>query len=129
MSDWMGYVYQQKPLPSTFKGVEVSIDVVDANNNYRNIGRATTDANGFYSLQWTPDIEGKYTVIARFAGTKGYWPSVSETAFAVDPVTQTQTPEYPQPVDNTMTVLGVGVAILLAVIIGFIALALLLRRK
>jgi outer membrane protein assembly factor BamB len=129
MTDWMGYVYQQKPLPSTFKGVEVSIDVVDANNNYRNIGKATTDANGFYSLQWTPDIEGKYTVIARFAGTKGYWPSVSETAFAVDPVTQTQTPEYPQPVDNTMTVLGVGVAILLAVIIGFIALALLLRRK
>src|SRR5665647_1613390 len=38
MTEWMAYVYQQKPLPTNFKGVEVSLDVVDANGNYRNIG-------------------------------------------------------------------------------------------
>ena len=30
----------------------------------------TSDASGFYSYQWTPDITGKYTVIATFGGTQ-----------------------------------------------------------
>ncbi|MCW3998705.1 MAG: hypothetical protein NWE93_00515 [Candidatus Bathyarchaeota archaeon] len=83
MSDWMGYVYQQKPLPSTFEGVTVDISVVDANGNYRSIGEALTDAKGNYNLVWAPDIPGTYQVIATFAGTNGYWPSSSTTAFSV----------------------------------------------
>ena len=66
MKDWMGYVYQQKPIPTNFTGVPVTIDVVDSNGNYRNIGTATTDATGMYSFTWTPDISGNYTVIATF---------------------------------------------------------------
>ena len=81
MSYWMGYVYQQKPLPTNFIGVEVTLSVVDANGNYRTIGTTTTDARGFYSLHWTPDITGKYSVTATFAGTNGYWPSSAEAAF------------------------------------------------
>ena len=96
MKDWMGYVYQQKPLPTTFAGVEVTISVIDANQNYRTIGTTTTDASGTYGLQWTPDIEGKYTVIASFAGTNGYWPSKAQTYFAVDPTQATPTPEQTQ---------------------------------
>ena len=46
MKDWMGYVYQQKPLPTNFTGVEVTLSVVDANGNYRTIGTATTDVTG-----------------------------------------------------------------------------------
>ena len=42
----MGYVYQQQPLPNNFTGVPVTIDVMDSNGNYRNIGTATTDATG-----------------------------------------------------------------------------------
>ena len=34
MKDWMGYVYQQKPLPTNFTGVPVSIDAVDPNGNF-----------------------------------------------------------------------------------------------
>ncbi len=94
MKDWMGYVYQQKPMPSNFTGVEVSISIMDANGNYRNIGTATTDASGRYSLEWTPDIAGKYTVIASFQGTNGYWPSYSETAFTVAQAEPTASP-YP----------------------------------
>jgi hypothetical protein len=83
MTDWMGYVYQQRPLPTNFTGVPVTIDVLDSNNNYRNIGTATTDATGTYRLTYTPDISGNYTVIATFAGTNGYWPSYAEDGFAV----------------------------------------------
>jgi hypothetical protein len=126
MTDWMGYVYQQKPLPSNFAGVPVSLDVVDSNGNYRNIGTATTDASGSFSYQWKPDIEGKYTVIATFKGTNGYWPSYAETAFAVDPapvVAPAVTP--PQPIDYTLPIAGTGIAAILAVAI----VGLLLYRK
>ena len=83
MKDWMGYVYQQKPLPTNFTGVEVTINVVDANGNFRSIGTATTDYTGAYNLVWQPDIPGQYSVIATFAGTNGYWPSSATAAFNV----------------------------------------------
>ncbi len=97
MKDWMGYVYQQKPLPDNFTGVEVQIMVTDANGNTRTIGSATTDETGHYNYQWTPDITGMYKVTAVFAGTSGYWPSVSTTAFAVDSAAATPAPATPAP--------------------------------
>ena len=93
MSDWMGYVYQQKPLPTNFTGVEVTINVLDSNGNYRTIGTTTTDAKGFYTLNWTPDVAGQYKVIATFAGNNGYWPSSAETSFAVQAAAATTTPQ------------------------------------
>ena len=38
MPEWMGYLYQDKPLPTNFTGVEVTLNVVDSNGNYRTIG-------------------------------------------------------------------------------------------
>ena len=131
MTDWMGYLYQQKPMPTDFTGVEVTINVVDSNGNFRSIGTATTDASGMYSLHWTPDIEGKYTVIASFAGTKGYWPSYSETSFAVDPAPATPTPTTAPFTDvatnaNLMTFMAIGVV---AIIIAIAIVGLLILRK
>jgi hypothetical protein len=83
MGDWMGYVYQQKPLPSNFMGITVDVSVVDANGNFRSIGTTTTDAKGNYQVIWTPDISGNYNVVATFAGTKAYWPASATTAFTV----------------------------------------------
>ncbi len=73
MSAWMEYVYMQQAKPLDVKGT-VELFVLDANNNYRSIGTTTTDSSGFYSYQWTPDIEGKYTVYAVFAGSESYYP-------------------------------------------------------
>ena len=92
MTDWMGYLYQQKPLPTNFKGIDVTINVLDSNGNFRSIGTATTDATGAYNLIWTPDISGNYQVVATFAGTNGYWPSSATTAFAVSEAAPTATP-------------------------------------
>jgi hypothetical protein len=98
MGDWMSYVYQQQPLPSSFEGVEVAISVVDANGNYRDIGTAKTDSKGNYNLVWTPDISGTYNVLATFAGTNGYWPSYQETVFTVtEPAQATPPPATPEP--------------------------------
>jgi hypothetical protein len=129
MGAWMEYVYMQKPKPTDVTGVEVVLSVIDANNNNREIGKATSDSDGFFSFAWQPDIEGKYTITASFTGSESYWPSHAVTAFTVDPAPQVESPEYPQPVDNTMTVVGIGVAILAAIAIVGVVLALLLMRK
>jgi hypothetical protein len=84
MSAWMEYVYMQKPRPSDVVGVDVSLFVLDENNNYREIGKTTADADGFFSFDWAPDIPGKYTVTAVFDGSESYWPSHAVSAFTVD---------------------------------------------
>jgi len=66
MGDWMEYVYMQKPRPMDATGVPVTISVVDANGNYRDIGVVTSDADGFFNLNWKPDIEDQYNVYASF---------------------------------------------------------------
>ena len=129
MKDWMGYVYQQKALPANFTGVTVSIDVIDSNGNYRNIGTATTDATGVYSLPWLPDIPGYFTVIATFAGTNGYWPSHAETSFAVDAAPEpTAAPtQAPPSMADTYILPGIIAIIVVIIIIG--ALIMLMLRK
>ena len=91
-SAWMEYVYMQKPRPVDATGVPVTLSVVDANGNYREIGTVTSNADGFYSLNWKPDIEGTYTVYASFAGSESYWPSHAVSAFAVDSAVATPAP-------------------------------------
>jgi hypothetical protein len=95
MIEWMLYVYKQFPRPNA-QGVPVTIDVIDANGNYRNIGTTTSDSSGMFSFTWKPDIEGTYTVVASFGGSKSYWPSYAQTTFAVDPAPQ-GTPESTPP--------------------------------
>ena len=130
MSAWMSYVYQQQPEPTNFTGVPVTISVLDSNNNYRTIGTATTDASGMYTLTWTPDISGNFTVYANFAGTNGYWPSNAETSFAVaqaPAATATPTPT-PTSVADMYFVPAIA-GLFVVIIVGLAVLALLMLRK
>jgi hypothetical protein len=97
MSEWMKYIYMQFPRPTNATGVPITLSVLDANGNYREIGTTTSDSSGLFSYLWQPDITGKYTVFASFDGSKSYWPSSAETAFGVD-----EAPEVP-PEDETPT--------------------------
>jgi hypothetical protein len=83
MSNWMLHVYKQFSQPSNTVGVPVSIDAVDPNNNYVHLGDATTDASGMFSLMYTPEIPGHFTVYATFGGSAGYCASYAETSFGV----------------------------------------------
>jgi hypothetical protein len=130
MGDWMEYVYMQKVRPANATGVEVMIDVIDANGNYRNIGTATSDASGFYSLEWTPDIPGKYTVIARFAGSEGYWQSSAETVFSVQEVPESTPPPTPEPASAAeLYFVPMSIGILIAIVVIGLVIILMLRRR
>jgi outer membrane protein assembly factor BamB len=127
MSDWMEYVYIQKPRPSNVTGVEVVLTVLDPNTNYYEVGRTTSDANGFFSCVFTPEVPGKYTIIATFEGSEGYWSSHAETAVFVEETPAATPAPTPTPAPMTDTyILGSTIGIIIAVIIGF---ALLLLRK
>ena len=119
MTEWMGYVYQQKPIPTDFTGVPVSLYVLDSNGNYRQIGETTTNANGKYTFTWKPDIPGDFTVSAVFAGTKAYWSSSDTASFTIAETGPTQSP-YPEITlpPTEMYIIGVGIAIILAVAIA-----------
>jgi hypothetical protein len=130
MGDWMGYIYQQQPLPADFAGVQVAINVIDANGNQRTIGTATTDSQGTYTLTWTPDISGDYKVTANFAGTNSYWPSSAITSFNVMEAHPTAAPATTPPQSAADLYFVPAVAGLFVLIIVVLAmLVLLIMRK
>jgi outer membrane protein assembly factor BamB len=117
MTPWMEYLYMQKPIPTNATGVDVSLDAIDPNSNYVHIGTATSDTSGTFSYTWaTPDIPGNYAITATFAGSESYGGSYGEThAVVSEAPAATAPPEYPQPIDNTMTIVYATVAIILAI--------------
>jgi hypothetical protein len=128
----MEYVYMQQPKPTNVTGVPVVFSVLDSNGYYRQIGTTTTDSSGFYSLQWTPDIPGKYTVYASFGGSQSYWPANTETAFTVEAASATA-PPTPSPVSNLVNTSELTMYIVAAILIMVVALAiatvLILRKR
>ena len=134
MSEWMDYLYGQNATllnnPPSPYGVPVTLSVLDANGNYREIGKTTTNSDGFFKLNWKPDIQGDYTVYASFAGSDSYWPSNSVTAFSVDSTSPTTAPTQAQITSAADTYLLPGIiAIIVAIAIVGIVLALLVTKK
>ena len=127
MGAWMQYKFMEQGYPVDAKGVEVTLDAIDPNGNFVHIGRATSDLSGTFSHVWTPEIEGKYTIIATFEGSESYGASYAETALSVGPAppepTEPATPEgvqedIDQAIDSLTTVLyGIVAAIVVVAIL------------
>ncbi len=131
MTQFMEAVYEQQPMPANTTGVPVTIYVLDSNGNYRSIGTTTTNANGFYSLTWTPDITGSYTVTTVFGGTQSYYGSSANAAFYAGAPSATTAPSA-TPVSGLATQNGlmyIGVAIIIVIIVIGVVLAILVTRK
>jgi hypothetical protein len=129
-AEWMEYVYMQKAKPDSTTGVPVSIDIIDSNGNYRNIGTTTSDSSGMFSFNWTPDISGSYTVIAKFAGSNSYWPTSAETSFYADAPAPTASPipVTSQPPTEMYFALSTASIIITIIIIGALIMLILRRR-
>ncbi len=126
---WMEYVYMQKPCPTNVTGVPVTIGVLDANGNYRNVGTVKTN-DGFFSLNWKPDIEGPYTVYATFAGSNSYYPSHATTSFVVDPAPATPTPTAaPEKSMADLYFLPAIIGLFVAIIVVGLLTILMLRKR
>jgi outer membrane protein assembly factor BamB len=127
MSDWMLYVYNQFARPADAVGVEVVVEVLDPNTNYYEVGRTTSDSDGFFSCTFTPEVPGEYTIIASFEGSGAYYGSHAKTAVNVEEApaaTPEPTPVPQAPVETYFTVSTIAIIAAVAV-----AVVLLLRKR
>ena len=124
MSEWMEYLYMQKPMPTDAKGVIIKLSAIDPNNNFINIGETTSDIRGNFGYTWTPEVPGLYQIIATFEGSESYWPSYATTYLtSVEAPVATTTPApAPSAPDYTILLYGILGAVIAAMIIGLIAL-------
>ncbi|MDX1813736.1 MAG: hypothetical protein R3319_03005, partial [Candidatus Bathyarchaeia archaeon] len=130
MSDWMLYVYKQFERPADAVGVEVVVSVLDPNNNVYEVGRTTSDAYGFYSVEFTPEVPGKYAVFASFEGSGAYYGSIAETAVSVKEAPAATPAPTPTPAPMTDTyVLGLGIGAIIAIVVIGLVIILMLRRR
>jgi hypothetical protein len=130
MGRWMDYKYKQQIYPADATGVEVTLDVIDPNGNFFNIGTTTSDINGNYALPYTPDVPGTYKILATFAGSRAYGPSRATTYLeaVAAPEATAQPTAAPASVADMYLLPGI-IGIIIAIIIVGIVLALLLIRK
>ncbi|HLN45251.1 MAG TPA: PQQ-binding-like beta-propeller repeat protein [Candidatus Sulfotelmatobacter sp.] len=136
MKTQMEYLHMQFPIDGTWHnvtmtGVPVTLTATDSANNVINIGTATTNAySGTFSYTWTPSKEGVYTITASFTSDDSYGSSLASTAVAVCPAAtvpdNTNNQQQITVPDYTMTILGVGIAVIIAVAIATV---LLYRKK
>jgi hypothetical protein len=98
-------------------GVPVSLDVLDPNGNYYNIGVVTSDGySGTYNYAWAPKVAGEYTITATFMGDESYGSSFATTYLTVAEGESTST-------DNTLlyALVGATVAIIITIVlVGFV---------
>jgi outer membrane protein assembly factor BamB len=130
MSEWMLYVYKQFERPADVMGVEVVVSVVDPNNNSYEVGRTTSDASGFFTMSFVPEVPGDYLVIGSFEGSGAYYGSYAETSLTVEEA-PTATPE-PTPTPAPMTdtyVLGLGAGAIIAIVVIGLILILMMRKR
>ncbi len=102
---------------------------IDSNGNPASIGTATSDTSGSYQMEWTAPAEGLYKITATFPGSNSYGSSWAETGLSVGPApTASPAPtQAAQPIDYTMTIVGMGIAIIIVVLI--VGALIILRRK
>jgi outer membrane protein assembly factor BamB len=130
MTPWMEYLYEQKPMPQDVKGVEVVLETLDPNNNFYEIGRTTSGANGMYSFMFTPEVPGKYTIMATFKGSESYFSSSTETAIGVTEAPQsTPTPPPPAPSMADIYFMPMSIGLIIAIVAVGIVIVLMLRKR
>jgi hypothetical protein len=91
MSLQMEYLHLQRPIGGiweneTITGVPIILTAMAEDGSYVDIGTTTT--NGYYGtfgVEWTPPDEGKYEILAVFAGDDSYGSSGATTYVTVGP--------------------------------------------
>jgi hypothetical protein len=130
MAAWMEHLFQQRPIPTNATGVPVTIYAIDPNNNYIPIGNVTSDMNGNYGIEYTPEVPGTYHIFASFAGSESYGPSSATTYLSIGEATPTASPYAELAVPPTeMYILAAAVAIIVAIAIGFAVTILILKKR
>ncbi len=129
MSAWMEYLYQQQPKPSDAKGVEITITVLDPNNNVYDVATTTSNIDGFYSATFTPPVSGKYTVYATFSGSESYYSSSTVTAINVEEAAAVAEPTPAPASAADLYFLPMSIGMIIVIVIVLVLLVLMYRKR
>jgi hypothetical protein len=128
MTTQMQYLHFQRPIDGlyhneTLTGVPVLLTAIGDDGSVTDIGTVTTDGYyGTFTKAWTPPSEGTYKIVASFAGNEAYGSSSGATGVSVGPAAEvTPPPEIPTPVDNTMLLYGILIAVIIAIVLALVA--------
>lgn len=128
MSEWMLYVYSQFEKPASATGVTVTLEAIDPNGNYQYLGTTTSDISGNYGFTFKPETQGKYTIMATFAGSGGYYGATTTTYMSVDPAASASTVINAEETGFITTEVAIVAAVAVAAVIG-VAAYFFLKRK
>jgi hypothetical protein len=130
MDSWMEYIYSQKPKPTNTTGVDITLSVIDSNNNLREIGTTTSNADGFFTYHWIPDISGTYTLYATFNGSNSFYGSHAVTAFTVIGPEATSSPQpVTVPSMADLYFMPMSIVLLIAIVVVGAVIVLALKRR
>ena len=88
----MEYVYMQQPKPTILTGVDVTLTVLDPNNNCYDVGTTTNNDYRSFKTSFTLEVLGEYYVYATSAGSDSYYGSSAVTAKNVEAPAPTAEP-------------------------------------
>jgi hypothetical protein len=119
-------------MPNNVTGVPVTLTETDHNGNTYTIGTTTTDTSGTFAYNWTPPIEGNYTIVATFGGSNSYYGSCAETHIYANapPATAAPTASPVTGLASTSTVeYGIVAVIIVIIIIGALIMLMMARKR
>jgi outer membrane protein assembly factor BamB len=132
MDAWMAYIHggYAQPPAGLIKGVQVSLVAIDSANNVIDLGKVTSDSDGYFKLKFTPpNKEEIYVIAASFDEDDSYYSTYQVTNLAVDLAAgSTSATGSPVTVDTTMTTVTLA-AIAVVGLIGAVNVAVLLKTR
>jgi len=136
MGDWMAYLHEQAPHPTTVTGVPIVIQAISPDGTLQNIATVTSDGTtGTFAYTWTtPTTPGQYEIYATFVGDDSYAASTASTYATVTQaptVTATPTPTVTATSNlaTNASLMTYIVAATIAIIIAIAIVGVLLLRK
>jgi WD40 repeat protein len=136
MRTQMEYLHFNAPIAGiwgneTITGVPVSLTAIGEDGTTYDLGTAVTNGySGVFGMAWAPPAEGEYEIIASFGPDESYGSSSSTTAVLVGPEAEAYpTPVAPeQPVDNSSLLYGILAAVIVAIVLGIVAVLFTLKK-
>ncbi len=126
-SDWVPYLYMNKPMPTNATGVSVFLQAMRSDGTVVDISHVTTDVMGHYEYTWTPPDQDTYKILATFEGSESYYSSSTQTALSVGAALPT--PALQAAADNTPMFIASTAAIIIAIAIVGLMMVRMLRKR
>jgi len=103
MTEWMEYLYMQKPCPTDLTGVPVYLTAFASDGSMIDLGYVISDEFGYFQKAWNPPDEGNYKIMATMLTTDSYYTSYDETGLLVGPQMAAGATIEPEPTEPIPT--------------------------